>query len=201
MTSLPVVFSCAAGVAAAGFAGWALHCKARLRRVLAAGRYRATHDSLTGLCNWTGLYEAWAAARQSRTAPALAVLDMDVYDDQHGYYLGDELLIAVANRLTNAAVGLPARLGGYQFAVILPGPDPAADALRLADAAAGPVQLASGATAGVTIAVGLTLTADRDLSIVLGEADAARYQARDAGAAVVTWSAGSHPDRRATARC
>jgi diguanylate cyclase len=87
--------------------------------------HRATHDLLTGLCNRTALTERMASVMNRAARPqALALLDLDAFkdiNDVHGYAVGDELLIQVSHRLTNAVPegGTLARIGGDEFAVLL----------------------------------------------------------------------------------
>ena len=91
----------------------------RLRRL-------ADHDLLTGLPN-RAVFANHLDAALSRDEP-IAVLFIDVdrfkaINDEHGHNVGDEVLVAVASRLTAAvkAVDTPARLGGDEFVVLLQG--------------------------------------------------------------------------------
>jgi diguanylate cyclase (GGDEF)-like protein len=84
---------------------------ARARRDLQGSsdrsREAALHDSLTGLPNRVLMLElvehAFRAARRSGNTSAVFFLDFDRFkqvNDTHGHDLGDELLVAVAQRLT-----------------------------------------------------------------------------------------------------
>jgi diguanylate cyclase (GGDEF)-like protein len=101
-------------------------------RLLDQITHQAHHDSLTGLANRARLtrhvHEAVAAAGRDRRMCTLLYLDLDDFkpvNDDLGHAAGDQLLIAVGDRLsrctrTGDVVG---RLGGDEFAIVL---DPAA---------------------------------------------------------------------------
>jgi diguanylate cyclase (GGDEF)-like protein len=95
-------------------------------------RYQATHDSLTGLANRATFMEAIRCALESSSpdTSGVAVLFLDVDDfkfvnDRLGHGAGDELLVALANRLRGAlrSGDIAARLGGDEFAVLVVGVD------------------------------------------------------------------------------
>jgi len=99
-------------------------------RKLSAARIQhlAHHDSLTELPNRVlfqeRLRQALAQARRSGTRLALLFLDLDKFKDINdtlGHAIGDQLLSAVARRLTRCLreTDTVARLGGDEFAVIL----------------------------------------------------------------------------------
>ncbi len=86
---------------------------------------QAYHDALTGLPNRSLFAErvAQALAGSANAAPAVLFLDLDDFkliNDSLGHHAGDELLIAVAQRVRGAvrAGDVPARLGGDEFAVL-----------------------------------------------------------------------------------
>jgi diguanylate cyclase (GGDEF)-like protein/PAS domain S-box-containing protein len=104
-------------------------------------RHHAYHDPLTGLANRRSLQDRLGRAfeqaeRIGRTA-SLLLIDLDDFkdvNDTKGHGVGDELLVAVADRL-RAGVrpqDLAARLGGDEFAVLLPDVEGPADADGLA---------------------------------------------------------------------
>jgi diguanylate cyclase (GGDEF)-like protein/PAS domain S-box-containing protein len=91
-------------------------------------RRQALHDSLTGLPNRTlfldRVEQSIKLAKPTNDTVAVLLLDLDDFrevNDSVGHAAGDDLLIAVAARLTNAMpFGLTvARLGGDEFAVLL----------------------------------------------------------------------------------
>ncbi len=155
------------------------------------------HDPLTGLPNRTMLadrLERELADRAGTRPTGLLLLDLDGFrevNDVHGHPVGDELLIAVADRL-GRAVGPEAtlaRLGDDEFAVLLPGTGPeqvGATARRLLDVVGEPYHL-TGGELNLTISVG-TVVAEPSMTgpDALGDADLALYAAKGAGRNRVT---------------
>lgn len=90
----------------------------------------ATTDSLTGLANRTRLADVFerelSHARRNGTPLALVFLDIDHFkqiNDRHGHKTGDKALRHFADLLSQRlrASDLFCRLGGEEFAVLLPG--------------------------------------------------------------------------------
>ncbi len=93
-------------------------------------RYRALHDSLTGLPNRAFLNEEFhrAVAHAKRVGKNFAVLMLDLdnfkdINDSCGHHAGDELLKLVASKLRGALRGgdIVCRLGGDEFIALLEG--------------------------------------------------------------------------------
>ncbi|MGI8773891.1 MAG: diguanylate cyclase [Actinomycetota bacterium] len=102
--------------------------------------HQAQTDSLTGLYNHRFFHERLRSelVRASRSHDSVALLMLDIDDfkklnDVHGHATGDHVLFKVAELLqaTVRASDVPCRVGGEEFAVILPSCD-AGDALGLA---------------------------------------------------------------------
>lgn len=91
--------------------------------------YLAYHDVLTGLSNRAHFIDVQKQALQhaahAKSMVALLLLDLDKFkpvNDTFGHDVGDQLLQAVAERLTSAVrkSDTVARLGGDEFAILLP---------------------------------------------------------------------------------
>ncbi|MBK0019767.1 GGDEF domain-containing protein [Ochrobactrum sp. S46] len=92
---------------------------------------RSETDQLSGLLNRRGFeFRAEAAIEKSkrmRQALSLIVCDIDYFkliNDTHGHALGDRVIAAFADELRRSAAskgGIAARMGGEEFAVLLPG--------------------------------------------------------------------------------
>ena len=158
----------------------------------------AFHDSLTQLPNRALFMDRLARAIEShRRHPeslfAVLFLDLDrfkVVNDSLGHVLGDELLVAVAQRLAAAVRSSDsvARLGGDEFAVLIDGMDHAADAVRTAqriqDALTLPFRVGTQEVfTTVSIGVAVSTTGYDDPQDVLRDADIAMYRAKARGKA------------------
>jgi len=170
----------------------------RLRDELEA---RSVHDQLTGLKNRRWFLEAGAQIlRRSLSAGApcaLVALDVDHFkgfNDRFGHDAGDAVLAEVATAMTAevAASGVPCRIGGEEFAVILPETDAAA-AIEAADAIRlriGGLQLRHHGRElpRLTVSAGVALGPEAGATIpaLLKAADRALYAAKNAGRDRVT---------------
>jgi diguanylate cyclase (GGDEF)-like protein len=171
-----------------------LHRSQRARgRVEEQLRAQAHADPLTGLANRRLFRERLAGALADPDAGELAVLfaDLDQFktvNDTRGHAAGDAMLVEVAARLTELMHGqgdaLVARMGGDEFAVLLPNTrEPAAEQLadRLVAALAHPY--AAAPQVPVTVSIGLAISAAdaRDPGALLRGADLAMYDAKAGG--------------------
>jgi diguanylate cyclase (GGDEF)-like protein len=158
-------------------------------------RYQAMHDPLTHLPNRALILDRTeqllARSRRSGSPVAALFIDLDDFKDVNdglGHSAGDELLVAVATRLSAAlregdSVG---RLGGDEFILLVEGPALTAGAEvvadRILDVLAAPLTIAGSdvplsISASIGVAVGLRETPDE----LLRDADIALYRAKAAG--------------------
>ncbi len=171
-----------------------------LRRMSAELQRMALTDALTGINNRRqfvlDLDAAWAQARDTRTPLALMIIDIDCfkpYNDHLGHAQGDLCLRQVAQALARQARemhGLPARLGGEEFAIILNG-DSASQALSCARQlcqaieALGLPHPRSSVGPVLTLSVGVTVIEPHrtrlDHTELLALADEALYEAKTQG--------------------
>jgi diguanylate cyclase (GGDEF)-like protein len=184
---------------------WAVERMAKL----SAQRDQATRqDPLTGLANRDGLkaaYNALSDVHEPHATGRAAVLLADLDDFKHvndalGHEVGDQLLIAVARRLSQlplGADGAVARLGGDEFALLTTvyGPD---DVHRIAIEASAalrePVML-YGLRVDIAASIGTAVdTGEDDFAAIMRHADIAMYDAKHSGVAVTAYQASTHHD-------
>ena len=156
----------------------------------------AHFDVLTGLANRVllsdRLQQAMAQAQRRQQQLAVAYLDLDGFktiNDHYGHETGDQLLIALAQRMKQALRegDTLARLGGDEFVAVLVDLNEAAASLpmltRLLTAAALPVQIGD-LSLHVSASLGVTFypqSLEMDADQLLRQADQAMYQAKVAG--------------------
>lgn len=159
----------------------------------------AEADALTGLANRRGfdrvLAQEWLRAQREQTPIALVIIDVDYFkrfNDRYGHPAGDLCLRQVAALLAGAArrpADLATRLGGEEFALLLPGTDAAGAAhlaweLRAALIALG-IPHADGLGGGVTLSAGVAAQypapVDYGTAALIEAADRALYRAKSEG--------------------
>jgi diguanylate cyclase (GGDEF)-like protein len=159
-----------------------------LYRERAELRALAQTDSLTGLRNQRRFREDLESeverAARLGTELVLAYLDVDDFksvNDRHGHVAGDEVLKRVGHALgaLRGRVDRCYRVGGDEFAVLMPGAS-AADALRAISRATSLAQPTPGAQAPVvTLSVGaVELAPGEEPAALLARADRFMYGAK-----------------------
>ena len=153
----------------------------------------ALHDPLTGLPNRRKAnMEIATALRDADSAPVtLLAIDLNRFkpiNDLHGHLIGDQLLLAVGERL-EAVVGrdgMVSRIGGDEFCVMLSGISAGDQLIRQVELlsevfekpfALGDISIVVGASIGVVT----TNVPDTTLDGLLSQADAAMYRCKGTG--------------------
>ncbi|MEZ5540186.1 MAG: GGDEF domain-containing protein [Pseudomonadales bacterium] len=154
--------------------------------------FLAAHDSLTGLANRlmfdSQLTRALASSDRNKNIVGLVILDLDGFkpvNDQLGHDMGDNILRAIGDRLTNLLrkADTIARIGGDEFAVILenvaapPGIDIVAQ--RIVDEIGKPYDiLPAGMRVTASVGVAMYPLHTRDENTLRVLADHAMYEAK-----------------------
>jgi diguanylate cyclase (GGDEF)-like protein/PAS domain S-box-containing protein len=164
--------------------------------------HQALHDPLTGLPNRTLFLDrlGHVLARRRPPGEAVAVLFVDldrfkVVNDSLGHAAGDQLLVALAERLRHALrpADTVARFGGDEFTIlcesVADAAQAAAIAARVGELIAQPFAIEGEDDVVLTASVGISLSAggpdtgaDRP-ETMLRDADAAMYRAKERGRA------------------
>jgi diguanylate cyclase (GGDEF)-like protein len=147
-----------------------------------AYRNLAFRDSLTGLGNRRAFEDALSALTSSQVGGAVLMIDVDKFkavNDGHGHAAGDELLRLIAQAIASAVRpgDTPARVGGDEFAVLLPRATVTVAAevgerVRAAVIDSSPLR--------VSVSVGVS-TLSEDPRAAMLSADVALYDAKSAG--------------------
>ncbi len=159
---------------------------------------QAVTDELTSLANRRQFLEALAheLTRSGRTGEttSLVLCDLDDFktvNDRFGHPAGDEVLRVVGRVLRESVreLDVPARLGGEEFAVVLPN-TMLDGAVRLAErirvAIAGAAIVVGGNRIPVTVSLGVAAHAENEtLEDLMHQADRCLYAAKEAGKNVV----------------
>ncbi len=159
-------------------------------------QHQATHDALTGLPNRELLFDRLdhALARAARHGGAVSVLFLDLdrfklINDTSGHGVGDQVLVAVAERLRTVVRkgDTLARHGGDEFVVLVENNAAETDGVsllagRIRDVLQEPVRLGdSWFHTTASIGTARSTDGDHDAATLLSNADAAMYQAKNAG--------------------
>ncbi len=162
--------------------------------------YRLNHDLLTELPNrrlfTSRLADAMEAAERDGTMVGLLFLDLDHFkliNDGIGHHAGDEMLREVAPRLSRSVrrSDTVSRFGGDEFGIVLSSVADEAEAWEIAERILAEISqpiAVEGTERLITASVGITVWQPGVDSVVgpedlIQEADAAMYQAKEAGRA------------------
>jgi len=160
-------------------------------------QYQAMFDHLTGVANRRGFEQAmdreWYRAMRDKHVLSLVIADIDNFklcNDTHGHEAGDRVLKSVAallERHIRRGADLVARIGGEEFAIILPDTD-LTGALALAESISVDVRKLANSyhreIPQVTMSFGVSsLVPDSslDAGLLFSRADAAVYKAKRKG--------------------
>ncbi|MEO0327887.1 MAG: diguanylate cyclase [Pseudomonadota bacterium] len=196
----------------------------RLQRYSENLEFVATHDQLTKVPNRRAFFATAESEfdRAKRYEDPISVLmcDLDHFksiNDAHGHQIGDEVLKQFARLATATlrAEDVFARIGGEEFAVILPKTDAKSACVvaeRICNAIrTNPIELQNGETLTVTTSIGIAdygFSAAETVESVLGRADVVLYEAKRNGRdgyALASYAerksdAGSSKDQKAKTR-
>ena len=181
-----------------GFLGLTAHDVTAARHEASQLRHRATHDPLTGLANrrhiLTMLSQSIAAHRGRSDELAVIFIDFDrlkFVNDALGHQVGDQLLIAGAQRLLDSVRpgDQVARIGGDEFVVVCNDLPDVSAAMEVADrirrALTGTLRLRQ-IDLAISVSIGLA-TADDSIFVLddaaaaaqlISNADTAMYEAK-----------------------
>jgi diguanylate cyclase (GGDEF)-like protein/PAS domain S-box-containing protein len=154
--------------------------------------HRSLHDPLTGLPNrilfGDRLRHALERGHRERTPTCLLGIDLDGFkqiNDEHGHPVGDQVLIAFAERLTSVlrASDTAARVGGDEFSIVCENSereDAEALADRLRHTVTDPLRLSGGETIPLSMSIGISTVSggtdpERAFDLLVREADDAMY--------------------------
>ncbi len=155
-------------------------------------RHLATHDPLTNLPNRIMFQEmlenAISFSKRNRQKLAVFFLDVNSFksiNDTYGHYIGDQLLVAIANRLKNnlREYDTVSRISGDEFTLVTEQLNKVEDALKLAEKIYKMLQgeyLLQNEKVNISVSVGGSIFPEHgsDFETLIRKADAAMYQAK-----------------------
>ncbi len=182
MTATIVAVAQLAASARRGLAAARIEIELR-RRAEDELRVLSTHDYLTGAFN-RRFFDAEANRLISSRSTSVSVVaadidDLKVTNDLLGHGAGDKLLITTAKLLESAvrAGDVLARVGGDEFAILLPDADEAtaASVVRRIEAAVAEHNAAA-EPLSVHLSIGMATSAPAQLATAIAQADASMYE-------------------------
>jgi diguanylate cyclase (GGDEF)-like protein len=174
----------------------------------AAGMAAARTDSLTGIANRAAFMESaqriLERCRRDGAPLSVMMFDLDRFkavNDRHGHAVGDVVLRKFCELAVGAlrSTDVFGRLGGEEFAAVLPGSSieaafARAERIRLSFAASCRFVEKEQVDATVSCGLAVSLKAEESLSVLLKESDTALYLAKAAGRNRVQRAGGHIPD-------
>ena len=165
-----------------------------LKQELEKTRQDASVDPLTGLFN-RRVFDIELNAHTSKPTPDISLMMIDIdffkkFNDTYGHLMGDKVLQYVGQMVKNecAAPLLPVRFGGEEFAVLLPQKtaDEAASLAEILRAKIQAIRIKQKKTgeviSSITASFGVArLNPSETVEALISRADAALYQAKEAG--------------------
>lgn len=151
-------------------------------------RHASTHDPLTGLYNRTYFEEEMQRFARSRRYPVSIIMgdvnDLKEVNDSHGHAAGDRLLCLAAKSILDAFRGedIVARIGGDEFAILLPETDETTAAAAIERIRSNLVAISeTEVNFPISIALGMATTREgEDLQQALKLSDQRMYQQKAA---------------------
>jgi len=196
---------------ASALSAYAAHAAIALSNARLVDRleHQAAEDPLTGLANQRAFHRHCAVefsrAQRSRSEVSILMLDLDHFktiNDVHGHLHGDQVLIGVADALRTATRGhdTVARLGGEEFAILLPDTGAAA-AFDIAERIRSAVARTAVSSSTLSCSAGVATALPNEASYVdvLELADKALYEAKRRGRDRTIVSSGRGTARSSTA--
>ncbi|MBJ3774188.1 GGDEF domain-containing protein [Acuticoccus mangrovi] len=195
------------------FLGWLMLNEQKRTAAETEVRRLAFVDELSGLANRRAFYRQleaeWQRWCRYHHPFSIMMVDIDSFksiNDRFGHPAGDDVIrrLATLMRDVGRATDVPARIGGEEFAILVPNTDPR-DAAVMAERLRRNVErervVVDGTTIGFTISVGVSLsTAHREnVQELLSSADTALYDAKRGGRnrVIVAKEGGGEPVGRA----
>ena len=168
-----------------------------LRDQLEQSRQEATTDALTGLLNRRAFDEEMIKATENANLAqenlSLLMIDIDHFkqvNDSHGHLVGDKVIRFIANQLSKNVKGrdIVARIGGEEFAILLPSTQPE-NARILAESIRAKIEKSqlkrmdnSKSLGSITVSIGVTCYKRGDsINEFFHRADKALYRSKHAG--------------------
>jgi diguanylate cyclase (GGDEF)-like protein len=205
LTEKPHVLIWNASVSVASFA-LLVYLIARLRTLVDLERETARTDFLTGIANARAFAEALEAelARSRRTgAPfSLAYIDLDDFkliNDRFGHETGDQVLAAIAQELRRnfRSLDVVARMGGDEFAILLPDTNQSQAQVALRRVLGRMADVAARHGWPITSSIGsiTCLQPARSADELVRRADALMYEVKQSGKNAVRYDVLERPEK------